>query len=66
MMQAQLDRTRAETNAMRDAKDKAERIMEGLGSIKVEDELVSNLTTPKKQESWGHESEIWTEASEDF
>ncbi|XXG95362.1 hypothetical protein Hte_001624 [Hypoxylon texense] len=59
MMQAQLDRTRAETSAIRDAKDKAERIMEGLGSLKVEDELVSNLKTPQKK-PWDYESEMWT------
>ncbi|KAI2617761.1 MED7-domain-containing protein [Hypoxylon sp. NC1633] len=66
MMQAQLDRTRAETNAIRDAKDKAERIMEGLGSLKVEEELVISLTTPKKKESWGSADEVWTSVSEDL
>ncbi|KAI1760031.1 MED7-domain-containing protein [Hypoxylon sp. FL1150] len=44
MMQAQLDRTRAETNAIRDAKDKAERTMEGLGSLKICDEFTNNMT----------------------
>ncbi|KAI1356018.1 mediator complex, subunit Med7 [Xylaria sp. FL0043] len=38
MMQAQLDRTRAETNAIRDANDKAERVLEGLSSLTVEDQ----------------------------
>ncbi|KAI0164038.1 mediator complex, subunit Med7 [Xylariaceae sp. FL1272] len=33
MMQSQLDRTRTETNTIRDAKDKAERVLEGLGSL---------------------------------
>ncbi|KAI0378952.1 MED7-domain-containing protein [Hypomontagnella monticulosa] len=66
MMQAQLDRTRAETNAIRDAKDKAERIMEGLGSLKVEDELVSNLTTSKKKESWSYERETWSSVTTDI
>ncbi|KAI1268156.1 mediator complex, subunit Med7 [Xylariaceae sp. FL1019] len=33
MMQSQLDRTRTETNAIRDAKDKAERVLEGLSSL---------------------------------
>lgn len=37
MMQAQLDRTRAETNAIRDVKEKVERMLEGLGSLKMED-----------------------------
>ncbi|KAI0107706.1 MED7-domain-containing protein [Hypoxylon sp. NC0597] len=66
MMQAQLDRTRAETNAIRDAKDKAERIMEGLGSLKVEDDLVSTLTTPPKKESWVHENETWSSVNDDI
>lgn len=38
MMQSQLDRTRAETNAIRDATDKAERVLEGLGSLTIEDQ----------------------------
>ncbi|KAI0009359.1 MED7-domain-containing protein [Xylariaceae sp. FL0662B] len=58
MMQAQLDRTRAETNAIRDAKDKADRIMEGLGSLKVEDGLASDLA-PQKKDPQGHEAEVW-------
>ncbi|KAI0182875.1 mediator complex, subunit Med7 [Xylaria flabelliformis] len=37
LMQSQLDRTRAETNAIRDAKDHAERVLEGLGSITIEE-----------------------------
>ncbi|KAF2993551.1 Mediator of RNA polymerase II transcription subunit 7 [Neopestalotiopsis sp. 37M] len=37
MMQAQLDRTRAETDAIRDVKEKVERMLEGLGSLKMED-----------------------------
>lgn len=37
MMQAQLDRTRAETNAVRDVKEKVERMLEGLGSLKMEE-----------------------------
>ncbi|KAI4592921.1 Mediator of RNA polymerase II transcription subunit 7 [Pestalotiopsis sp. 9143b] len=37
MMQAQLDRTRAETNTIRDVKEKVERMLEGLGSLKMED-----------------------------
>lgn len=37
MMQAQLDRTRAETNAIRDVKEKVERMLEGLGSLNMDD-----------------------------
>lgn len=66
MMQAQLDRTRAETNAIRDAKDKAERIMEGLGSLKIEYELVDKLTTSKKTESWSYQRETWTSVARDL
>ncbi|KAI1141865.1 MED7-domain-containing protein [Hypoxylon sp. FL0543] len=66
MMQAQLDRTRAETNAIRDAKDKAERIMEGLGSLKIEDDLINNLATPSKKDPWGNENETWASVIEDI
>ncbi|KAI1411084.1 MED7-domain-containing protein [Hypoxylon sp. FL1857] len=66
MMQAQLDRTRAETNAIRDAKDKAERIMEGLGSLKIEDDLISTLTASSKKEFWAQESETWLSVIQDI
>lgn len=36
MMQAQLDRTRAETNAIRDVKERVETMLEGLGSLKID------------------------------
>lgn len=36
MMQAQLDRTRAETNAIRDVKERVETMLEGLGSLKLD------------------------------
>ncbi|KAI1091055.1 MED7-domain-containing protein [Rostrohypoxylon terebratum] len=62
MMQAQLDRTRAETDAIRDAKDKADRVMEGLGSLKIQDELVSTLGTPPKKDVWAYERETWATA----
>ena len=38
----QLDRTRAETNAIRDVKEKVERMIEGLGSLKIDPEAVDN------------------------
>ncbi|KAI0888239.1 MED7-domain-containing protein [Annulohypoxylon maeteangense] len=66
MMQAQLDQTRAETDAIRDAKDKADRVMEGLGSLKIQEELVSTLTTPPKKDIWAYERETWTTAVEDL
>ncbi|KAI0129879.1 MED7 protein-domain-containing protein [Xylariales sp. AK1849] len=43
MMQSQLDRTRAETNAIRDVKEKVERMLEGLGSLKMDDEVVDGV-----------------------
>ncbi|CAJ2504910.1 Uu.00g123040.m01.CDS01 [Anthostomella pinea] len=57
MMQAQLDRTRAETNAIRDAKDKAERILEGLGSLKIED--VASEAVPEGKDVWRDDREAW-------
>ncbi|KAI0026029.1 mediator complex, subunit Med7 [Xylariomycetidae sp. FL0641] len=57
MMQAQLDRTRAETNAIRAAKDKAERILEGLGSLKVEDPVAGAAPSPK--DVWTCDRELW-------
>ncbi|KAK7959875.1 uncharacterized protein PG986_004729 [Apiospora aurea] len=40
-MQAQLDRLRAETTAIRDSKEKVERMLEGLGSLKIDQEEVA-------------------------
>lgn len=47
MMQAQLDRTRAETNAIRDVKEKVERMLEGLGSLKME-EAPNGMVEPER------------------
>ncbi|KAI0112551.1 mediator complex, subunit Med7 [Nemania sp. FL0031] len=57
MMQSQLDRTRAETNAIRDAKDKAERVLEGLGSLTIEDQVID--TTLEKDDQYGPDTEAW-------
>ncbi|KAI1338907.1 mediator complex, subunit Med7 [Xylariaceae sp. FL0016] len=57
MMQAQLDKTRAETNAIRDAKDKAERILEGLGSLSVQD-IVKDEESGKT-DTPGHDQGAW-------
>lgn len=43
-MQAQLDRLRAETTAIRDSKEKVERMLEGLGSLKIDQEEVAAAT----------------------
>ncbi|KAI5918007.1 mediator complex, subunit Med7 [Camillea tinctor] len=64
MMQAQLDRTRAETNAIRDAKDKAERILEGLSSLKIED--LANGAGDKKKDPWNGAREVWGCLMEEF
>ncbi|KAI0429052.1 mediator complex, subunit Med7 [Xylaria sp. FL1042] len=57
MMQAQLDRTRAETNAIRDANDKAERVLEGLSSLTVEYQV--NDTTLEAPDPYGSAHEAW-------
>lgn len=65
-MQAQLDRTRAETNAIRDAKDKAERIMEGLGSLKIKEDIDSLLKKPEKPPAWITSNNLWAATEEDL
>lgn len=57
MMQAQLDRTRAETNAIRDAKDKTERVLEGLGSLTIEDR--ANGVVLEVEDVYGLDIEAW-------
>ncbi|KAI8631220.1 MED7-domain-containing protein [Xylariaceae sp. FL1651] len=57
MMQSQLDRTRAETNAIRDAKDKAERVLEGLSSLTIEDQV--NGMEPEKKNPYEADAEAW-------
>ncbi|KAI1116546.1 mediator complex, subunit Med7 [Nemania sp. NC0429] len=57
MMQSQLDRTRAETNAIRDAKDKTERVLEGLGSLTIEDHI--HDPTPEEDDSYGPDADAW-------
>ncbi len=64
MMQAQLDRTRAETNAIRDARERVERVLEGLGSLKIDD-ADGVLTDPAAAATlgaavpWTRDSELW-------
>ncbi|KAI1435457.1 MED7-domain-containing protein [Xylaria sp. CBS 124048] len=57
MMQSQLDRTRAETNSIRDAKDKAERVLEGLGSLTIED-TASGMTS-EETDHYRPEADAW-------
>ncbi|KAI1841841.1 hypothetical protein JX266_011919 [Neoarthrinium moseri] len=49
MMQSQLDRTRAETNAIRDVKEKVERLLEGLGSLKMDHESLGGAAEGGKR-----------------
>ncbi|KAK8062173.1 MED7-member of RNA polymerase II transcriptional regulation mediator complex [Apiospora hydei] len=69
-MQAQLDRLRAETTAIRDSKEKVERMLEGLGSLKIDQEEVAaaaaaaTTTTTDKSGAAGRgmgelEDEMW-------
>ncbi|KAI8945183.1 mediator complex, subunit Med7 [Xylaria longipes] len=58
LMQSQLDRTRAETNAIRDAKDHAERVLEGLGSITIEEQ--PNYNTVDDEDPFDPDIEAWT------
>ncbi|GAP89433.1 putative mediator of RNA polymerase ii transcription subunit 7 protein [Rosellinia necatrix] len=57
MMQSQLDRTRAETNAIRDAKDKAERVLEGLGSLRIQGQV--HDTTLDESDPYSLDAEAW-------
>lgn len=57
-MQAQLDRTRAETNAIRDAKDKTERVLEGLGSLTIEDRAID--AAPETEDVYDLNAEAWS------
>ncbi|KAI0483815.1 mediator complex, subunit Med7 [Xylaria cf. heliscus] len=58
LMQSQLDRTRAETNGIRDAKDHAERVLEGLGSITIEEP--SDNKAVDDEDQFDPDIEAWT------
>jgi mediator of RNA polymerase II transcription subunit 7 len=57
-MQSQLDRTRAETDGIRDVKEKVERILEGLGSLKVDDDAANDVEDTLKT-TRDHDREVW-------
>ncbi|KAK1980641.1 MED7 protein-domain-containing protein [Colletotrichum cereale] len=70
LMQSNLDRTRAETAAIRAQVDKAKRVLEGLGSIetpKAPEKITSAIDgelTAKEVEAFGkvREQEVWADA----
>jgi mediator of RNA polymerase II transcription subunit 7 len=64
-MQSQLDRTRAETNAIRDVKEKVERILEGLGSLKMDDDLLNGIEGVKKDVPV-HDKELWGAVMDEY
>ncbi|KAI0391743.1 MED7-domain-containing protein [Xylariaceae sp. FL0594] len=57
LMQSQLDRRRAETNAIRDAVDKAERVLEGLSSLTIEEQPINSIS--KEVKPRGRDIEAW-------
>ncbi|KAI0437586.1 MED7-domain-containing protein [Xylaria telfairii] len=57
LMQSQLDRTRAETNAIRDAIDHAQRVLEGLGSITIEE--LPNYNVDDDYNPFEQDMEAW-------
>ncbi|KAI0193103.1 mediator complex, subunit Med7 [Astrocystis sublimbata] len=59
LMQSQLDRTRAETNAIRDAKDHAERVLEGLGSITLEELPRDREAVEDRKSPYGPDIGAW-------
>lgn len=69
-MQEHLDRTRAETAAIREAVDRTKRVIEGLGSIEMsarpESAWAARLTEQDELKTGGQtrEAEIWGMADE--
>jgi mediator of RNA polymerase II transcription subunit 7 len=57
LMQSQLDRRRAETNAIRDAVDKAERVLEGLSSLTIEEQ--GRDTKTEETDPYSQDTEAW-------
>ena len=58
LMQSQLDRRRAETNAIRDAVDKAERVLEGLSSLTIEEQGRDAIA--KETDPYSRDTEAWS------
>ena len=65
MMEDHLDRTRAETVAIRTQVDKAKRVLEGLGSIGIPVDTTEQKSQEQKTETSGkglaqeREAEVW-------
>lgn len=61
-MQEHLDRTRAETAAVREAVERTRRVIEGLGSIEVPAKVEEGAV--ERGEGVGREVEVWRAADE--
>ena len=72
LMQSHLDRTRAETAAIRAQVDKAKRVLEGLGSLEIpaEQQATNLVTEPPADDSERRrrvrEAEVWASADAMF
>jgi mediator of RNA polymerase II transcription subunit 7 len=66
MMQAQLDRTRAETNAIRDVKEKVEQMLEGLGSLNMDESSADKRPAETKPLDEDYDMEMDAVLTEEF
>ncbi|KAL2109463.1 hypothetical protein VUR80DRAFT_2450 [Thermomyces stellatus] len=65
LMQEHLDRTRAETAAIREAVERTKRAIEGLGSIEVPAEPTrADEEREERRDDWAREVEVWAAADE--
>lgn len=78
LMQTQLDKTRAETAAVRAATDRAKRVLEGLGSIEIPDQAAlvggdldggdrpGSAREQREAAFWDSERELWASIDAEF